>query len=428
MNNRQLLYALLVAGMSLGTAWAIRGQFGHEQGAAWAGGIGGLSIVLVARRKDWYAKAFQLALASAAGWGVGGIISYGKVVGFARGLEFGNVYYGFLMLGIIGGLFGLIGGGLFGLTLAASREKPVQWPQLITEMTAGAILFYYLLIEELGWLMTPPRSEAWAACFGMTVALFWHMIRHKQHSAIRLAVFAGLGGGFGFAFGNFLQVMGSVSGIRFNFWNVMEYSIGFFGGVGMAYGTFTSEWETTDTQASRSRLLAPIITLTLIIPFVVWDQSFETERLVKTIQHFDPLADATGITNYVQWVALLLVLAFGAYAVFKYYVHAKAPFSELHHEAIQLFFFLNLGLYTIYSILMTCAFMSLYRIEQYLYILNVAALGFLMKKAHASFSDRGLNISRWAINFAFIIAIFAILTAVAISTHGELNGANRRFE
>ena len=428
MNNRQLLYALLVAGMSLGTAWAIRGQFGHEQGAAWAGGIGGLSIVLIAKRKDWYAKAFQLALASAAGWGVGGIISYGKVVGFARGLEFGNVYYGFLMLGIIGGLFGLIGGGLFGLTLASSPEKPVRWSQLIAEMTAGAILFYYLLIEQLGWLMTPPRSEAWAACLGMTVALFWYMIRHKQHSAIRLSIFAGLGGGFGFAFGNFLQVMGNVSGIHFNFWNVMEYSIGFFGGVGMAYGTFTSEWETTDAQASRSGLLAPIVILTLIIPFIVWDQSFKTERLVETIRSFDPLADAAGITTYVQWIALLLVLSFAAYGVFKYYVRANAPLSELRYEGIQLFFFLNLGLYTIYSILITCAFMSLYRIEQYLYILNVAILGFLVKKTQASFSNRGLNLSRWAINFAFIIAIFAILTAVAISTHGELNGANRRFE
>lgn len=428
MNNRQLLYALLVVGMSLGTAWAIRGQFGHEQGAAWAGGIGGLGIVLIAKRKDWYAKAFQLALASAAGWGIGGIISYGKVVGFARGLEFGNVYYGFLMLGIIGGLFGLIGGGLFGLALASSREKPVQWPQLITEMTAGAIIFYYLLIEQLGWLMTPPRSEAWAACLGMTVALFWYMIRHKQHSAIRVAVFAGLGGGFGFAFGNFLQVMGSVSGIHFNFWNVMEYSIGFFGGAGMAYGTFTSEWETTGTQASRAGLLAPVVILALIIPFIVWDQSFKTERLVETIPSFDPLADAAGITTCVQWAALLLALAFAAYSLFKYYVRPKAPFSALCYEDIQLFFFLNLGLYTIYSILITCAFMSLYRIEQYLYILNVAILGILMKKTQASFSERGLNISRWAVNFIFIIAIFAILTAVAISTHGELNGANRRFE
>lgn len=428
MNNRQLIYALLVAGISLGTAWAIRGQFGHEQGAAWAGGIGGLSIVLLAKRKDWYAKAFQLTLASAVGWGVGGIISYGKVVGFARGLEFGNVYYGFLMLFIIGGLFGLIGGGLFGLTLASSKEKPVQWPQLIMEMTAGAIIFYYLLIEELGWLMTPPRSEAWAACFGMAVAMFWYMIRNKQRSAIRLAVFAGLGGGFGFAFGNFLQVMGNVSGVRFNFWNVMEYSIGFFGGIGMAYGTFTSEWEVSEARVNRSSLLAPIIILALIIPFIVWDQSFETERLADTIRRFNPVADAAGITVYVQWIAFLLVPAFGVYAVYRYYLSVHDAFPEQQYEGLQAFFFLNLGLYTIYSILITGAFMSFYRIEQYLYILNVLAIGFLMKKMQPGFSERGLNFSRWAVNFIFVIAIFAILTAVAISTHGELNGANRRFE
>ncbi|MBG0860591.1 MAG: hypothetical protein IQL11_13915 [Bacteroidales bacterium] len=29
---------VLIVGMTLGTAWVERGQFGHEQGAAWAGG------------------------------------------------------------------------------------------------------------------------------------------------------------------------------------------------------------------------------------------------------------------------------------------------------------------------------------------------------------------------------------------------------
>ncbi|WAC10357.1 hypothetical protein [Dyadobacter pollutisoli] len=428
MNNRQLLYSLLIAGMSLGTAWAIRGQFGHEQGAAWAGGIGGLIIVLLAKRKDWYAKAFHLALASAAGWGVGGIISYGKVVGYARGLEFGNVYYGFLMLFVIGGLFGLIGGGLFGLTLASTKEKPVKWPQLIVEMTVGAIIFYYLLIEEFGWTMTPPRSEAWAACFGMTVAMFWFMLRNKQYAAIRVAVFAGLGGGFGFAFGNFLQVMGHVSGVKFNFWNVMEYSIGFFGGAGMAYGTFTSEWESSGDSISKKSIIAPIIILTLLIPFFVWDQSFETERLIETIKGFDPIADAAGITTYVQWVALLLVIAFAGLSFYKYYILKHGELLQHDDRALQLFFFGNLGLYTVYSLLITCAFMSLYRIEQYLYIANLIVIGFLINKFQPSFSNRGLNVSRWAVNFLFVMALFAILTAVAVSSHGELKGANSRFE
>jgi hypothetical protein len=39
MRQSNLLPILLTA-LTLGTTWAIRGQFGHEQGAAWAGAVG----------------------------------------------------------------------------------------------------------------------------------------------------------------------------------------------------------------------------------------------------------------------------------------------------------------------------------------------------------------------------------------------------
>jgi hypothetical protein len=68
MKDKKLWLSMLLVGMSLGTAWAIRGQFGHEQGAAWAGGIGSLSILLVAKRKDWLSKAFSVTLAGAMEW------------------------------------------------------------------------------------------------------------------------------------------------------------------------------------------------------------------------------------------------------------------------------------------------------------------------------------------------------------------------
>lgn len=238
--SKNFYLSLLLAGMSLGTAWAIRGQFGHEQGAAWAGGLGSLAIILLARRSDWYPKALKATLAGAVGWGLGGMISYGVVVGYGRGSDFGNVYYGLMMLFVIGSLFGFLGGGLFGLVLEDSEEKPVPWPGLVTEMIAMAIVVYFFLIEQFGYLMTPPRSELWAACLGLAIGLAWYLVRTARQAALRVAVYAGLGGGFGFAFGNFLQVLGIASEIDFNFWNVMEYSIGFFGGIGMAFGTFTA--------------------------------------------------------------------------------------------------------------------------------------------------------------------------------------------
>jgi hypothetical protein len=44
--------SILEVGLSSGTAWAVRGQFGHEKGAALAGGIGALALVLVSKLRN----------------------------------------------------------------------------------------------------------------------------------------------------------------------------------------------------------------------------------------------------------------------------------------------------------------------------------------------------------------------------------------
>ena len=285
MKKKELLKNLIIAGMTLGTAWAIRGQFGHEQGAAWAGAIGAICIIFLSGRADWHSKLFKAVLAAAIGWGLGGIMSYGVVVGYGRGDDFLNVYYGFLMLFVIGGLYGFVGGGLFGLTLSDTTKNKVKWPLLLSGSVASGILVYFFLIMEWEWFMTPPRSEVWAACLGVALFLAWFAIYFKHKAALRVAVFAGLGGGFGFAFGNFLQVLGNVAEIPFNFWNVMEYSLGFFGGAGMAYGTFTSDWGEGDVGQRKSSNLIPLLLVVLFIPFVVWQQSFTIERLQ---QNYEP--------------------------------------------------------------------------------------------------------------------------------------------
>src|SRR6476646_7684468 len=204
---------ILPVALAFGTAWAARGQIGHEYGAAWAGAIGVLTMIAVSGRTDWYRRLPVIVAIGAIGWGTTGIISYGKVVGYGHMADLINTSYGLLMLLFIGSLYGFIGGGLTVLALESTDNKKPDWAALISQMITGGILGWGLLIFELEWVMTPPRSELWAACLGAALALGWYLYRNNQLHALRTAWFAALGAGIGFAVGNFLQRMGNTSGI-----------------------------------------------------------------------------------------------------------------------------------------------------------------------------------------------------------------------
>jgi hypothetical protein len=422
MKNRQLFISALTVALALGTAWAVRGKFGHEQGAAWAGAIGALAVVLVAKRGDWYNRAFKIALAAAFGWGIGGMISYGVVVGYGRGVDFVNVYYGLAMLFVIGALYGFLGGGLFGLALADTAPNKIKWHSLIVEMTAWGLLTYAFLVNQLEWFMTPPRSEMWAGCLGAAIALAWFMIRNRQRSSLTVAVWSALGAGFGFAFGNFLQVLGSVLHIPFNFWNVMEYAIGFFGGLGMAYGTLISEWPVMAEKQTRDSNLLPILLLAVFIPFVVWDQSFVTDRLRDVVS-----GDATGETVLaLKLIALASILLVAAIVITEYYGRVKKDDVHYSYAAIRKVFVLSLGVYTFLSFLVTGLYS--HPLEQYLYLVNIGVILFVLPRLNGSVALQKDSAGRWLVATALVVLVIALLAVVAISSHGELKGSQVRFQ
>ena len=415
MKQKQTIVSCLIVAMALGTAWAVRGKFGHEQGAAWAGAIGSLALVLVARRNDWYNKVFKVALAAAFGWGLGGMISYGVVVGYGRAMDFVNVYYGFAMLFVIGALYGFLGGGLMGLAFVDSKEVKIKWHSLMLEMIGGALLFYAFLINQLGWLMTPPRSELWAACFGASIALAWHILRHNQRPAMKVAVCSALGAGFGFAFGNFLQVLGFGSGLPFNFWNIMEYNIGFFGGLGMAYGTLTSAWPTVEVEKNKASNLVPMLLLVAFIPFVLWQQSFVADKLTF-------LLELGGNGNIILSFQVVSVLAIVLVAIIFFSRFYRSSYS---YESVRNIFVLYLGLYTFLSFLLTGIFT--HPIEQYLYLVNIAVILFLLPSVNNSFELKQQRPKVWLAGFGVVMVILAILAVIAVNSHPELKGSHVRF-
>ena len=416
------IFSILVVAMSFGTAWAVRGQFGHEQGAAWAAGIGGLSLVLVSQRKDWYQRALSVTLASAVGWGMGGMISYGQIVGYGRSDDFANAVYGLLMLFVIGGLYGLIGGGLTGLTLESAREKKVKWAQLMAEMVAGGLVAYGFLVMQLEILMTPPRSEAWAFCFGAGLALVWHMARNGYKSSLKVSLFTMTGAGFGFAFGNFLQIVGNLLEINFNMWNVMEYSIGFFGGSALAYSIFTSPWpQNIENPKPWENRVSYIIAL-IIIPIIVFQQSMSIEVLFERLGNSGIDEKTALLSSIITGLLICLVIIF---YVVKFEI-MKFSFSKSTVFFIYLTFIL---LYVAISFIVSGVFAGNVPFNHVLYVVNIGVVLALLKGIQNPFSkELNSGIRRIHLQVLAVVLITIVLLALLlINIHGDLGGSQSRF-
>lgn len=423
MSNKKQWINILAVAMTLATAWAIRGQFGHEQGAAWAGGIGALALVLFSGRKDWYKKMYTIALASAAGWGAGGMISYGVVVGYGNGSGFGNVYYGFLMLFVIGGLFGLLGGGLVGLVLDTSDKKKVNWGALLTEMTAGGLISYFFLVEQLGVKMTPPRSEAWAVVFGSGIAMLWYMARNNHTAPFRVAFYTMIGGGFGFAFGNFLQVVfTNNAGFSFNWWNVMEYSIGFFGGIGLAYGVYSSEWPKESAAPKKWENRWAFFFAIVFFMLIIFKENFVYASVLKRFGEIDNVESVAMISSVFAGITMLMVVIIGLLK----FIQTKGEF-ERKDVALQLGTFF--GAYIIISYIISQMFAGHFLSNHHLYIVNLVVVFVLAKKQFPAFFHTivtGINGKKWTIYLFGLAIILAVLALIAINSHGEI-GHHTRF-
>jgi hypothetical protein len=412
--KKEITTACLLAALAFGTAWAVRGKFGHEQGAAWAGAVVAMGVILVARRTDWYGRLFEISIASAFGWGLSGMISYGAVVGYARADDFVNVFYGLSMLFVIGSLYGFLGGGLFALSLSNTREERVPWAVLIAEMVAFALLTYGFLINQLGWLMTPPRSELWAACLGACIPIGWYAVRTNKRQVLRVAVWSAIGGGWGFAFGNFLQVMAHSFNFPLSPWNIMEYSIGFFGGLGMCYSTLTSTWPVLESSSQKAKILPAILVL-VVIPLLVWDQSFVAKKLNHVLE-------LGGTDTLVLAFQIIAISAIVLVAIVAWKLVEK---GRSDYKTVQRVFLIYIGSYILLSFLLTG--IVVHPVEQYLYLLNVGVILVVSARMHAPFVASDERTTTWLITAVSAVVVIALLTLVVLCCNTKMVETVGRF-
>lgn len=415
--------------LMLGLGWAIRGHFGHEWGAAWAGAMGTLALVWVSGRKDWWQRAPVLAALGGMGWAVGGMMSYGIVIGYCRGTDFWNVAYGYAMLAVIGGLYGCVGGGFLGLGLEDGQCRRPQWASLLAEMVAGAYLFWGFLVYQLELLMTPPRSELWAACLGAALALVWHLHRHGFHAALRVALWTTLGAGVGFSLGNFIQTLGHASGLSYNWWNVMEFTLGALGGGALAWAIGTDHWPKLSTPSKAGNLGAWLFVFGFL-PLINLYAAFtpgKLERLAERVQASSP--EATVLQH--QWAGVGLILLFGAAAWWSWQQVQTEPTRAWTG---RLFLLLAL-LYTLFSYLLKGIFLQPLSLGEsmtlYLPLLILAFLyAWFRKEGSIPWESQPVRAFSWrTYGWAWLAALglIVIQALISIHAHGGIKGFHERF-
>ncbi len=229
---------ILFVGLAVALGWGLRGEIGGEQGALVPGALLGLAIAIASGKKHWQEKAPLIGAGGALGMSLGGIQSYGILIGYTQGIDVLNVTYGYLSLAVVGGLWGAFCAGILGMILSDKQKSLLFWIFFLITIYISAWIFYFVLIDLLKLLMTPPRVENWAMVLGAVVALFVINYIQGEHKTCRLVLRGFLAGAVGFMFGELLQVWGKFLGPPFDWWKVMEISFGFVMGMGIAYAVF----------------------------------------------------------------------------------------------------------------------------------------------------------------------------------------------
>ncbi|HEX4946227.1 MAG TPA: hypothetical protein VFZ34_06175 [Blastocatellia bacterium] len=380
----------LLAAFAMSVGWGWRGDYGHEAGAMVPGALLALALCLASGREDWINRASLLALLGAIGWAFGGQMSYGIVIGYTAASSFADVLYGYACLFAIGALWGGIGAGILALGVTEARSElerfagplvafyvvltalnlsgATDWlserwslrdsdwviataalltagvyawlrPQarracaLIAVLAVGWWIGLSVLALALNLRMTPPRSDNWAGCVGLWLALLGYLYKTRNRAALLLSAYGLLAGGVGFAVADFVNMMGRAQwGLigasetlrGMDAWKWMEQGFGFVMGFGVALGFGRLAQQLAPPVEAKAPGALRFVALAFLLIAMQWENLhknvlawLESKTLVDGLFGLLP-------QRWFLFVALLLSAVL-AYAIWKH-CHDELPF------------------------------------------------------------------------------------------------------
>jgi hypothetical protein len=497
----------LLAALAMSVGWGFRGDYGHEAGAMVPGALFALAVCLAAKRADWWERASLLAMLGAIGWAFGGQMSYGKVIGYTAHSSFPDVLYGFACLFVIGALWGGIGAGILALGITRPRSElerfagpmialwlvwtamelsglddwlSARWSlydsdwtaatsallvagvygllrprargacKLIAMLAGGWWIGLLLLVLLFKLRMTPPRSDNWAGCVGLWVALLIHLMRTRNRAAVMLSLYGLLAGGVGFAVGDLFNMLGRaqwgpigrfeiLQGL--NSWKWMEQLFGLVMGYGAALGF---------ARVARERLAAPLedeapsslrsVSLLFLLVVIWWQTLPRNVRAWSESGHLAEGALSIAPRHWALIVALLLTAAV-VWAIARYRRGGLALVPATAFGRAQLLFLLILWIAVVAAFTQAFPAMKtrgvlfvhltfwLTALACTLIVLALSANAIVVKEPMPPEDGRWRpGWKHWAL-WALVPVLIFVLARLSVASHAEpLPGSHLRFE
>jgi hypothetical protein len=159
--------SVILIGLSLSIGWGIRGNFGHEYGAAFAGCLAAIAGALLSGRDDWRERVPWFALFGALGWGFGASQSYMQVLSYSESGHAVSQWFGYVSLFYMGFLWAAMGGAGTAFAAVASRDQIIR-------------IFKPMLFVFGAWLLLDIIEDPVARWLQSGVAFDDTLTRHKN--------------------------------------------------------------------------------------------------------------------------------------------------------------------------------------------------------------------------------------------------------
>jgi hypothetical protein len=212
----------------------------------------------------------------------------------------------------------------------------------------------------------------------------------------------------------------------------MEFTLGFFGGLGMVYAVLTREWPAS-VKPSRAGNWIALVFVFLFIPATNYFNGFSTDDFIRLAENLN-ISGAEQYAGRQFLYAGFSVLLFGITAILiwkscskgedralRYCIPALLLLTSLHYN---LFSYIRLG--TFYR-----PFSFAHSDSTYIFILIlVFAVWYFSLRKTDGFPGKTKaddTWKRWGLILGGLLAIILIITLISINIHSGLPGSHDRF-